>query len=201
MVREQLANLPGEVRLAMGRVPRHEFVPVETRDLAYADRPLPIGHGQTISQPYIVGCMTAELELGPSDRVLEIGTGSGYQAAILAELVAAVYTVEVVEPLARRAESVLRRLGYGNIFFRRGDGSLGWPEAAPFDAVIATCAPAQVPPKLFEQLQDGGRLVMPLGPLDGQELFLFQKQGGQISRRAICPVRFVPMTGEVQRAN
>ena len=138
----------------MGKVPRHEFVPERVRSQAYEDGPLPIGHGQTISQPYIVAFMTEQLDPKPTDRVLEIGTGSGYQAAVLAELVEEVYTIEIVEPLAQRAEADLKRLGYTNVNVRAGDGYKGWPEAAPFDAIIVTCAPEKVPQPLVEQLKD-----------------------------------------------
>lgn len=204
MVEEQLAT-PGrgitdrQVLAAMAKVPRHEFVPADMRHLAYADGPLPIGHGQTISQPYIVAFMTEILKPQTSDRVLEIGTGSGYQAAVLAELVAEVYTIEIVEALASRAEADLRRLGYANIWVRAGDGYQGWPEKAPFDAVIVTCAPEAVPQALTDQLKDGGRMIIPVGGGGAvQELVLLEKQGGQLHRQAVLPVRFVPMTGKAQ---
>ena len=160
--------------------------------------PLPLGHGQTISQPYIVALMTAQLDPQPGDRVLEIGTGSGYQAAVLAELGAEVFTVEIIAPLAQRAEATLRRLGFTNVHLRVGDGYTGWPDAAPFDAVIVTCAPEQMPPPIVAQLKDGGRLIIPLGPLANQELVVFEKHGQQFSEHAVFPVRFVPMTGAVQ---
>jgi len=204
MVQEQLLG-PGReitnlrVLAVMGKVPRHEFVPEESRASAYRDGPLPIGHGQTISQPYVVAFMTEQLEPRPTDRVLEIGTGSGYQAAVLAELVKEVYTIEIIEPLARRAEADLKRLSYTNIHVRAGDGYQGWPEAAPFDAVIVTCAPENVPPPLVEQLKDGGRMIIPVGPAGDQELVSLRKQGGRLEKRAVLPVRFVPMTGEAQR--
>lgn len=203
MVREQLAA-PGRdltnarVLAVMGRIPRHEFVPAAQRALAYADRALPIGHGQTISQPYIVALMTEQLNPQPTDKVLEIGTGSGYQAAVLSPLVREVYTIEIVEPLARRAEADLKRLGCTNVFVRTGDGYQGWPEAAPFDAVIVTCAPDQVPQPLIEQLKDGGRMIIPVGPEDHQELILLRRQGNKLERHAVLPVRFVPMTGKIQ---
>jgi protein-L-isoaspartate(D-aspartate) O-methyltransferase len=181
---------------AMGKVPRHEFVPADLRHLAYSDRPLPIGHGQTISQPFIVAFMTEKLDPKPTDRVLEIGTGSGYQAAVLAGLVAKVYTIEIVEPLARRAEADLKRLGYANVFVRAGDGYKGWPEAAPFDAVIVTCAPDHVPQPLVDQLKEGGRMIIPVGTAGDQSLYLLEKKSGKIEQRAVLPVRFVPMTGE-----
>ena len=198
MVREQLSEFPPAVRAVMERVPRHEFIPEEKQSDAYADGAVAIGFGQTISQPYIVGLMTAQLVPQPTDRVLEIGTGSGYQAAVLAELVAEVFTIEIIKPLAQRAEATLRQLGYHNIHLRLGDGSGGWPEAAPFDAVIVTCAPEQIPPPLIAQLKDGGRLLIPVGPLDHQELFVFQKRGGRLEQLAVFMVRFVPMTGAVQ---
>jgi protein-L-isoaspartate(D-aspartate) O-methyltransferase len=205
MVAEQLAG-PGRnitnalVLAAMGKVPRHEFVPERLRYQAYEDCPLPIGHGQTISQPYIVAFMTEQLQPKPTDKVLEIGTGSGYQAAVLAELVAKVYTVEILEDLATRAAADLKRLGYTNVYVRAGDGYKGWPEAAPFDAIIVTCAPERVPPPLVEQLKDGGRLIFPVGPTWDQELVLLRKQSNRLERRAVLPVRFVPMTGQSQRS-
>ena len=201
MVREQLSGLPPRVRAAMDRVPRHEFVPEEKQSLAYADTPLPIGYAQTISQPYIVALMTTQLDPPPAGRVLEIGTGSGYQAAVLAEVVAEVFTIEIIGPLAQRAEATLRRLGCGNVHLRFGDGFAGWPEAAPFDGIIVTCAPEMVPPPLIEQLKDSGRLIIPLGPVGNQELMVFQKQAGRLVEQKLVPVRFVPMTGAVQRGN
>lgn len=185
------------VLAAMRTVPRHEFVPEEQRHFAYDDSPLPIGHGQTISQPYIVALMTEQLRPQPQDRVLEIGTGSGYQAAVLSGLVKEVFTIEIIAPLAKRAETDLRRLGYTNVFVRAGDGYKGWPEQAPFDSVIVTCAPDQVPRLLVEQLKEGGRMVIPVGPEGGvQELYLLEKRGGEVKQKAILPVRFVPMTRE-----
>ena len=204
MIQEQLTG-PGRditnarVLSALGRVPRHEFVPEHYRDLAYDDRPLPIGYGQTISQPYIVAFMTEKLDPRPTDRVLEIGTGSGYQSAVLAELVAQVYTIEIVEPLAKRAQADLQRLGYTNVLVRAGDGYQGWPEAAPFDAIIVTCAPDRVPQPLIEQLKDGGRLIIPLGEILDQKLVLLRKRGQRLEQAAVLPVRFVPMTGKAQR--
>ncbi len=200
MVEEQL-KAPGrditnrQVLEAMAMVPRHEFVPEASRAAAYADRPLPIGHGQTISQPFIVAFMTERLDPKPTDRVLEIGTGSGYQAAVLSVLVAEVYTIEIVEPLARRAEGDLQRLGYRKVKVRAGDGYQGWPEAAPFDAIIVTCAPDHVPQALVDQLKDGGRMIIPVGRENNQELYLLQKRGQKVQQRAVLPVRFVPMTG------
>lgn len=201
MVEYQLAGLGrgitnARVLAVMGEVPRHEFVPVAWRDEAYEDRPLPIGHGQTISQPFIVAFMTERLEPTATDKVLEIGTGSGYQAAVLAKLVREVYTIEIVEPLAKRAEADLKRLGYTNVIVRAGDGYLGWPEAAPFDAVIVTCAPEQVPQPLVDQLKEGGRMIVPVGPAGEQALVLLQKREGKVERSAVLPVRFVPMTGK-----
>jgi len=197
MVREQIVArgiADPRVLEVMARVPRHEFVPAARRTEAYEDWPLPIGYGQTISQPYIVAFMTAALNPRPGDRVLEIGTGSGYQAAVLADLVAEVYTVEIVEPLAKRAEADLKRLGYANVKVRAGDGYLGWPEAAPFDAIIVTCAPEDVPPALVDQLREGGRMIIPVGTQWGaQELYLLRKTATGMKRQGVLPVRFVPM--------
>jgi len=201
MVDEQLSEFPPAVRAAMARVPRHEFLPPEKHSSAYADGAVPIGFGQTISQPYIVALMTEQLDPQPTDRVLEIGTGSGYQAAVLAELVAEVFSIEIIEPLAKRAMDTLRHLGYRNVLVRLGDGFSGWPEAAPFDGVIVTCAPEQVPPPLVKQLKDGGRMLIPVGPPDDQELFVLQKREDQLVKLAVFPVRFVPMTGAVQRGD
>lgn len=205
MVERQLKGLGRGIRdprvlKAMGEVPRHELVPALYRDAAYGDHPLPIGHGQTISQPYIVAFMTEQLEAKPTDRVLEIGTGSGYQAAVLSRLVKEVYTIEIVKPLAERAAADLKRLGYGNVVVKAGDGYLGWPEHAPFDAIIVTCAPEDVPKPLVEQLKEGGRMIIPVGRANGdQELYLLEKEGGKVKQKAVLPVRFVPMTGEVER--
>jgi protein-L-isoaspartate(D-aspartate) O-methyltransferase len=203
MVDEQLrADARGiadpAVLKAMATVPRHEFVPAKLSTYAYEDRPLPIGHGQTISQPYIVAFMTEKLQAQPNDRVLEIGTGSGYQAAILSGLVREVYSIEIVEALASRAAGDLARLGYGNIRVRHGDGYQGWPEAAPFDAIIVTCAPDHVPQPLIDQLRDGGRMVIPVGEPGEQNLYLLRKRGAKLEREAILPVRFVPMTGAAE---
>ena len=205
MVREQLARTGQRITnacvlAAMGRVPRHEFVPEQFRRHAYDDGPLPIGHDQTISQPFIVAFMTELLEPRPTDRVLEVGTGSGYQAAVLAELVKEVYTIEIIEPLAQRAEADLKRLSYTNVHMRSGDGYKGWPEAAPFDAIIVTCAPENVPSPLVEQLKDGGRMIIPVGPMGNQELVLLRKEGGGLNQRAVLPVRFVRMTGEAEKS-
>ena len=205
MVAEQL-SAPGRhitnalVLKAMARVPRHEFVPRNLRSLAYDDSPLPIGYGQTISQPYVVAFMTEQLQPKPTDRVLEIGTGSGYQAAVLAELVTEVYSIEIISALASRAAADLQRLGYTNVQVRAGDGYKGWPEAAPFDAIIVTCAPEKIPPPLVAGLKDGGRMIIPLGSAGQQELVVLRKKAGKLERRAVLPVRFVPMTGQAQRA-
>lgn len=202
MLHDQLTG-PGRgikderVLAAMRTVPRHEFVPEDVRFSAYDDRPLPIGHGQTISQPFIVAFMTEQLKPLPTDKVLEIGTGSGYQAAILSGLVKEVFTIEIVEPLAKRAAADLSRLSYTNVFVKAGDGYKGWPEHAPFDAIIVTCAPDQIPQPLTEQLKEGGRMVIPVGPEGGlQELYLLEKHNGEVKQRAVLPVRFVPMMRE-----
>jgi protein-L-isoaspartate(D-aspartate) O-methyltransferase len=199
MVEEQLAGRgikSHAVLEAMAAVPRHEFVPENVRKFSYADEPLEIGYGQTISQPYIVAFMTEQLDPQPADRVLEIGTGSGYQAAILSRLVSEVYTIEIVEPLAKRAASDLKRLGYENVKVLAGDGYKGWPEHAPFDGIIVTCAPDHVPKPLVDQLRDGGRMIVPVGPPGMQELFLLRKRGTKVEQTAVLPVRFVPMTGK-----
>jgi protein-L-isoaspartate(D-aspartate) O-methyltransferase len=190
------ATLSERVLAAMAKVPRHELVPAEQKAVAYANRPLPIGLGQTISQPFIVALMTDLMEVKPGDRVLEIGTGSGYQAAVLAELAATVYTVEIVEPLAREAAGRLNQLGYRNVVAKVGDGYQGWPEHAPFDAIMVTAAPREVPQPLIEQLKPGGRLVVPVGgQAAGQALLLIEKRAdGSITRRNILAVRFVPLT-------
>jgi protein-L-isoaspartate(D-aspartate) O-methyltransferase len=179
-------------------VPRHELVPERLRSLAYQDSALPIGHDQTISQPYVVAFMTERLEPKPRDRVLEVGTGSGYQAAVLAGLVAQVFSIEIIKDLAERAAADLKRLGYTNVHVRAGDGYKGWAEAAPFDAIIVTCAPDHVPQPLIEQLKDGGRMIIPVGSAGDQELILLRKHGGKLERRAVLPVRFVPMKGEAR---
>jgi protein-L-isoaspartate(D-aspartate) O-methyltransferase len=187
------------VLAAMARVPREEFVPADEQGDAYKDGPLPIGFDQTISQPYIVAFMTEQLRLKPSDRLLEIGSGSGYQAAVLAELVADVYTIEIVEPLAKTAEATLQRLGYKNVHLRVGDGYQGWPEEAPFDAIIVTCAPDKVPQPLLDQLKDDGRMVIPVGERFAQQLYLLEKKNGQLKESATLPVRFVPMAREQKK--
>ena len=184
---------------AMQTTLRHRFVPESLHAHAYEDRPLPIGHDQTISQPSLVAFMTQELKPQAKDRVLEIGTGSGYQAAVLSPLVAAVYSIEIIEPLADLAAKTLKDLGYKNIHTRAGNGWLGWPEAAPFDAIIVTCAPDAIPPALVEQLREGGRMIIPVGPENQvQELYLLEKRDGKIEQRSILPVRFVPMTGKLK---
>jgi protein-L-isoaspartate(D-aspartate) O-methyltransferase len=195
------ASLAERVMEAMAKVPRHEFVPSTERRNAYANRPLPIGMGQTISQPFIVALMTDFMEVRPGDRVLEIGTGSGYQAAVLAELAGTVYTVEIVESLAREAQERLKRLGYRNVVTRIGDGYLGWPEQAQFDAIMVTAAPREVPQPLLDQLKPGGRLVVPVGGQSaGQSLLLMEKQpDGTVTRRTVLAVRFVPLTDKAGR--
>ena len=193
-----VSNIDPPVISALRRVDRSEFVPEEQRRFAFANQPLEIGHGQTISQPFIVALMTHVLELKSSDRVLEIGTGSGYQAAVLAELVEDVYTIEIVEPLALEAERRLIGLGYENVAVRVGDGWFGWPEYAPFDKIMVTAVAPKLPPELVSQLKIGGKMVLPVGDYDGyQELVLVEKTNeSELKRRVILPVRFVPMTGE-----
>jgi protein-L-isoaspartate(D-aspartate) O-methyltransferase len=184
---------------AMRKTPRHLFVPERSRHLAYEDYPLPIGHEQTISAPSIVALMTQLLEPKTEHTVFEVGTGSGYQAAVLGELVKHVYSIEIVEPLANEARERLRRLGYENVSVRAGDGYRGWPSEAPFDGIIVTCAPERIPEPLIEQLKEGGRMVIPVGEERGrQELLLLKKVKGEIVKQSVLPVIFVPMTGEVQ---
>jgi len=184
------------VLAAMKRVPRHRFVPESRQDEAYADCPLPIGHNQTISQPYIVGVMTEFLAPRAGDRILEIGTGCGYQAAILAELVDEVHSVELVGPLANLADENLRALDYDNIHIHVGDGNRGWPEAAPYDGILLTAAPSDLPPDLLPQLKEGRNLVAPIGPLHDQVLMVYEKGfGGKVKERRIFEVRFVPLLG------
>jgi protein-L-isoaspartate(D-aspartate) O-methyltransferase len=203
MVVEQLKSRDirsQKVLRVMGRVPRHELVPEANRVLAYEDYPLPIGEGQTISQPYIVALMTQLLDPAPGDRVLEIGTGSGYQAAVLAELAKEVYSIEIVAPLAQRASQDLERLGYSNVHVRAGDGYAGWPEKAPFDLIIITAAAPEIPQPLLDQLEDGGRLIMPVGMVHGvQTLTLVIRQGEHFQKNSVTGVRFVPLTGEAQK--
>jgi len=186
---------------AMKTVPRHLFMPEASRNRAYADHPLPIGHGQTISQPYMVAAMTEHLAVEPGDKVLEIGTGSGYQAAVLAELADHVYTIEIVAPLAERARKTLARNGYENVTVRTGDGYRGWPEHAPFDAIMVTAAPEQIPPALIDQLKPGGRLVIPVGPRHGRQVLTLvdKKADGSIRKQNVMAVRFVPFTGEAEK--
>ena len=201
MVTEQIEARGVRDRLvlkAMKRVERHRFVPASLVHAAYNDEPLPIGYDQTISQPYIVALMTEAMQLKGGERVLEIGTGSGYQGAVLAELVDTVYTIEIIEPLGRRAESLLRTLNYSNVRCRIGDGYAGWPENAPFDAIIVTAAPPRIPEPLFEQLNEGGRMVIPVGTMF-QELLLIRKVNGKMQKKRLIPVRFVPMVGEIQK--
>ena len=181
------------VLAAMREVPRDAFVPEDLRHRAFDDCALPIGHGQTISQPYVVAFMTQALELGATDRVLEIGTGCGYQAAVLSRLVRDVYSIEIVEPLAAQAARTLRRLGYDNIHLRTGDGHQGWPETAPFDAIIVTCSPESIPHPLTDQLKDGGRMIIPVGPPGHQKLVLLRKHDGFLECHNVLTVSFVPM--------
>ena len=200
MVAEQLAARGRDIASprvleVMGRVARHEFVPAGQRDQAYEDHPLPIGQGQTISQPYIVAIMTERLNLLPTDRVLEIGTGCGYQAAVLSGLVREVYSIEIIPELARQAAATLSRLGFTNVHVKEGNGYLGWPEHAPFEAMIVTCAPEEVPQPLLKQLREGGRMIVPVGDRDEQNLILLSRFGSEWREEAVLPVRFVPMTG------
>jgi protein-L-isoaspartate(D-aspartate) O-methyltransferase len=190
--------LDPRVIAVLGKVPRHRFVPADELRAAYSNRPLPIGYGQTISQPYIVALMTDLMNLRPEHTVLEIGTGSGYQAAILAELVQTVCTIEIIEPLARRADALLRELGYARVRTRIGDGYHGWEECGPFDAIIVTAAASHVPPPLIRQLKPGGRMVIPVGaPFLAQHLMLVDKnRDGGIVTRQVLPVQFVPLTGK-----
>ncbi len=190
-------ELDDRVMAAMASVPRHEFVRPDDRDAAYENRPLPIGHGQTISQPYIVAVMTDLLEPAPGCRALEVGTGSGYQAAVLAELCDKVFTLEIVEPLGQQATKRLARLGYKNVDVRIGDGYYGWSEAAPFDVIVVTAVAGHIPPPLLKQLKPGGRMVLPVGTrFTTQQLVLVRKLGnGRITTRQMLPVAFVPLTG------
>jgi protein-L-isoaspartate(D-aspartate) O-methyltransferase len=200
MVADQIAARGVKDALTLGamrRVPRHLFVPDRERAQAYADHPLPIGHAQTISQPYIVGFMTEALGLSGGETVLEVGTGSGYQAAVLSQIAGRVYTIEIVEPLAEEAKQRLARLGYGNVQVRAGDGYRGWPEAAPFDAIMVTAAAPRIPEALKDQLKDGGRLVIPVGD-ESQELVVVVRRADRFEERRVLPVRFVPMTGKVR---
>ena len=206
LMREKMVKIQVERRgiadqrvlAALKKVPRHRFVPPDLKERAYDDGALPIGEGQTISQPYIVAIMTELLRLKGDEKVLEIGTGSGYQAAVLAEVVRHVYTIEIVESLAETGERRLRELGYTNVTVRCGDGYRGWPEEAPFDAVIVTAAPEHIPQPLIDQLRVGGRMVIPVGRFD-QDLMLLVKEEEGVRKEQVIPVRFVPMTGEAQR--
>ncbi len=184
---------------AMRRVPRHEFVSLASRQLAYLDMALPIGEGQTISPPFVVAYMTEALDPQPTDRVLEIGTGSGYQAAVLSPLVREVYTIEIVPSLGRNAARTLKRLRYDNVFSKIGDGFLGWPEHAPFDKIIVTCSPERVPLPLVEQLREGGRIVIPVGQRYQQTMYVLQKKDGTLISEALRPTLFVPMTGQAEQ--
>jgi protein-L-isoaspartate(D-aspartate) O-methyltransferase len=201
MVAEQIESRGVKAPLvltAMRTVPRHEFVPAAVRHAAYGDHPLPIGHGQTISQPYIVAFMTEALGLQGGEKVLEVGTGSGYQAAVLAQGASAVYSIEIVAPLAEEARERMARLGYRNVFVRAGDGYKGWAEEAPFDAIIVTAAAPRIPEPLKQQLKDGGRLVIPVGD-QSQELVVLTRRGDRFEERRVLAVTFVPMTGEVRK--
>lgn len=203
-IRDELAShglanpIDERVLDAMRKTPRHEFVPVAERPFAYMNRPLPIGYGQTISQPLIVAIMTELLHLKKSDRVLEVGSGSGYQAAVLAELTDSVYTIEIIEPLAQQAAGNLKKAGYDAVNTRIGDGYYGWSEAAPFDGIVVTAVASHIPPPLLKQLKPGGRMVIPVGaPFMTQYLVLVSKDAdGKITTRQILPVRFVPLTGQ-----
>ncbi len=187
-----------QVLEAMLKVPRHKFVSSNLYHHAYRDHPLPIGENQTISQPYIVALMTESLALKGNERVLEIGTGSGYQAAVLAEIVDTVYTIEIIPSLAQKAKDKLRQLSYTNILIRHGDGYQGWPLKAPFDAIIVTAAPDHIPQPLIEQLNKGGRMIIPVGDFYQELVIISKSQLGKITRQTVIPVRFVPMTGEAQ---
>lgn len=202
MVTSQLARrgIRDEAVLAsMRRVPRHHFVPEQYRAMAYVDHPLPIGEGQTISQPYIVALMTSSLDLDGGERILEVGTGSGYQAAVLAEIVDSVFTMEIIPELARRAEETLDSLGYHNVVVRAGDGYYGWPEKAPFDGIMVTAAAPEIPSPLIDQLKEGGRLVIPVGDFL-QHLHVYQKKDDHFKLLSTLPVRFVPMKGRVRES-
>ncbi|GAC1463879.1 MAG: hypothetical protein NVSMB9_01880 [Isosphaeraceae bacterium] len=184
---------------AFRTVPRHKFLPRETRRHAYDDESIQIGLGQTITPPFDVAFMTEALDPKPTDRVYEVGTGSGYQAAILSRLVKDVYSVEIHKPLSERATQVLKEVGYANVHTRAGDGYAGWPEAAPFDAIIVTCAPQAIPPPLIEQLKEGGRMIIPLGGRFDQAVHLIVKKNGKLTDRQLRPTLFVPMTGKAQK--
>jgi protein-L-isoaspartate(D-aspartate) O-methyltransferase len=199
MVKEQIIArgiTDSRVIKAMQRIERHLFVPEKYVQIAYTDGPLPIGYGQTISQPYIVAFMTEILKLKPGDRVLEIGTGSGYQAAVLAEICNRVYSIEIVPQLSERASSLLKRLGYDNILLKAGDGYKGWKEHAPFDAIIVTCSPTHIPRPLEDQLVEGGRMIIPVGERYIQQLVYLVKQDGKLKKMKVLPVSFVPMVDD-----
>ena len=201
MVREQLQARDirdSRVIASMLKVPRHEFVPENLVQAAYEDNALPLSMRQTISQPYIVAYMTQALKLRGTEKVLEIGTGSGYQAAVLAEIVPDVYTIEILPELQAKAQVILAKLGYRNIHSRTGDGYMGWPEAAPFDCIIVTAAPSKVPQPLLDQLKEGGRLVIPIGEMN-QDLVVYEKRPDGMARKTLIPVRFVPMTGKAEK--
>jgi protein-L-isoaspartate(D-aspartate) O-methyltransferase len=202
MVQRRPAIRDTSVLEAMRQVPRHLFVPRSLKRQAYADHPLPIGHGQTISQPYIVALMTEALEMKPGAKVLEIGTGSGYQAAVLFEQTPSVFTMEIIGALGNEAQERLQKLGYSTVKVRVGDGYFGWPEEAPFDGIIVTCAAGHIPPPLIAQLREGGRMVIPVGGVyQVQRLMVVTKDNeGKVRTRELLPVRFVPMTGAVQKA-
>jgi len=183
---------------AMRKVPRHLFVPAHLTQMAYLDFPLPIGEGQTISQPYIVAFMTESLQLKGGEKVLEIGTGSGYQAAVLAEIVQAVYTIEIIPSLGNQAEALLKKMGYENIQVKIGDGYRGWQEYAPYDAIIVTAAPKFIPQPLVDQLRTGGRMIIPVGESYQELILITRQEDGTVRKKSLLPVRFVPMTGEAQ---
>ncbi len=197
MVRSQIVTRgisSSRVIDAMQKVPRHRFVPNDYLLFAYSDQPLPIGEGQTISQPYVVAYMTESLDIQPGDKVLEIGTGSGYQAAVLAEMKAEVYSIELIGSLSENAGKILMELGYPEVHLKTGDGYQGWPEFAPFDAIIVTCSPGKIPPPLQQQLAEGGKMIIPVGELNSiQYLYLLEKVKGKIIQKNVMPVRFVPM--------
>jgi protein-L-isoaspartate(D-aspartate) O-methyltransferase len=201
MVQRSPSIRDSEVLEAMRQVPRHLFVPWSLKLMAHEDHPLPIGHGQTISQPYIVALMTEALQLKPNSKVLEIGTGSGYQAAVLSELTPQVFTMEIITPLANEARERLQELGYQTVKVRIGDGYFGWPEEGPFDGIIVTCAAGHIPPPLIAQLRQGGRMVIPVGGVyEVQRLMVVTKdKEGRVLTNELLPVRFVPMTGAIQR--
>nr|WP_320119362.1 protein-L-isoaspartate(D-aspartate) O-methyltransferase [uncultured Marinifilum sp.] len=199
MLAEQITSRgisDSDVIKAMKKVERHLFVPLNLQAYAYKDRPLPIGYNQTISQPYIVGLMSQLLNTNKDEKILEIGTGSGYQAAILGELCGQVYSIEIIEPLQKRAAYILDSIGYKNVHTKCGDGYLGWPTQAPFDAIIVTCSPSRIPEPLIEQLAEGGRMVIPVGLKSVKKLVLLKKKNGEISKQSVISVRFVPMVDE-----